>query len=266
MAAGTYISTNLTQSQMAVMRLMDDHEIEIFSLADVKKLAGDLSVNINEVIENLVQKNIFSRIERGKYCRSNFRDEKAIGCFLVPDGTIGYWSALNLHGLTEQFPNTVFIQTTHIKSSKTVFGVSYQFVRIKSGKRVGIQTEGYGNHKYRITDLEKTLVDCFELPQYSGGYPELIRALNQSIPDQDKLISYCIAIENKSMVKRMAFLCELLDKNKLSRFLKYAENEVNSRYVLLDSFGEDKGSFNNKWKLRLNITEEEIRNICSKPY
>ncbi len=173
---------------------------------------------------------------------------------------------MNLHGLTEQFPNAVFIQTTQSKSSKTVFGVAYQFVKVKSAKRVGINIEGFGNHKYRITDIEKTIVDCFELPQYSGGYAELIRALNQTTLDQIKLIAYCTAIENKSVVKRIAFLCELFNKNKMSRFLKYAEQEVNSRYVLLDPFGEEKGSFNNKWKLRLNITQEEIGNICNKPY
>ena len=72
MASGTYISTILTQSQMALMRLIDDREVEIFSLEDVKKIAGDPSLNINKVIENLVQKNILSRIERGKYCRSKF--------------------------------------------------------------------------------------------------------------------------------------------------------------------------------------------------
>jgi predicted transcriptional regulator of viral defense system len=266
MARGTYLSENLTQTQMDLMRLMDDHEMDIFSLADIKTLAGDNSVNINEIIENLVHKKILFRIERGKYCRANFRDEKVIGCFLVPDGAVAYWSALNLHGLTEQFPNIVFIQTEYSKADKTVFGVSYQFVKIKAGKKIGINSEGVGNHKYRITDIEKTIVDCFDLPQYSGGYPELIRAFDKIKPDQDKLIAYCNATGNISVVKRIAFLAELLGKSKISRFLKYAEQEVNSRYVLIDPFGEEKGAFNNKWKLRLNISEEEIRAIRDNNY
>src|SRR5690554_5132674 len=115
MARGTYISENLTRSQMNVMLILDENEMDIFTLEDVKELVGDASEDINEIIENLVHKKILSRIERGKYCRANFRDEKVIGCFLVPDGAVAYWSALNLHGLTEQFPNTVFIQTINIK-------------------------------------------------------------------------------------------------------------------------------------------------------
>lgn len=251
---------------MDVMLMLDEYEIDIFSLSDLKQLVNDPVVDINEIIENLVHKKVISRIERGRYARANFRDEKVIGCFLVPDGVIAYWSALNLHGLTEQFPNTIFIQTTLIKQDKSVFGVRYQFVKIKDAKSTGIETQGVGNHKYRLTDKEKTLVDCFDLPQYSGGYSELIRAYSQTDINQDKMIQYCKAIDNVSVTKRLAFLTELLNKPKMTRFLKYAEGEVNPRYILMDPFGEEKGAFNTKWKLRLNLTEEELLDICNKQY
>lgn len=266
MARSTYLSQNVTQDQLDLMLLLDENELDIFSLDDLKELLGSSSEDVNERIENLVHKKVFSRIERGKYCRANFRDEKVIGCFLVPDGALAYWSALNLHGLTEQFSNNIFIQTTCAKKSKTVFGVKYQFVKIKEAKRAGVITQGFGNHKYRITDKEKTLVDCFDLPRYSGGYGELIRAFCQTDIDQDKLMQYCQSIENISVVKRLAFLTEFMEKPKMKRFLNYAKQQVNPRYVLIDPFGEEQGSFNNRWKLRLNIAEEEIRDICNKQY
>ena len=266
MAKGTYISENITHSQQAIMYMLDEYEIDMFSLSDLKQLVNDPMVDINEIIENLVHKKFISRIERGKYVRANFRDEKVIGCFLVPDGTIAYWSALNLHGLTEQFSNTIFIQTTHTKQEKSVFGVRYQFVKVKDEKHIGIEIQGVGNHLYRLTDKEKTIVDCFDQPQYSGGYSELIRAFSQTDINQDKLIHYCTAIDNVSVTKRLAFLTELLKKSKMKRFLKYAEGEVNARNILMDPFGEEKGPFNAKWKLRLNISEEELLDICNKQY
>ena len=266
MARSTYISENITSTQKDLMLLLDENEIDIFSLEDIKELLGRSSEDVNELIENLVHKNIFSRIERGKYCRTNFREEKVIGCFLVPDGVIAYWSALNLHGLTEQFSNTLYIQTTRSKKSKSVFGVNYQFVKIKEGKRIGVSIAGFGNHKYKITDKEKTLIDCFDLPHYSGGYSELIRAFGQSELNQDKMIKYCQGIDNISVVKRLAFLIELLQKPKMKRFLSYAKKQVNLRYVLMDPLGVETGIFNNKWKLRLNISAEEIVDICKKQY
>src|ERR1035437_2077322 len=107
----TYHSINLNEPQQKFIRLMDDFEIDIFSISQVEKLVRKKMTHLNEIVENLVSKNFLSRIERGKYCRFNFRDEAVIGCFIAKEGVVSYWTALNKHGLTEQFPNTIFIQT-----------------------------------------------------------------------------------------------------------------------------------------------------------
>lgn len=266
MARGTYISENLTQSQIDMMLLLDEYEMDIFTLQELKDLSSDQSDNTNELVENLVHKKILSRIERGKYCRANFRDEKVIGTRLVEDGAIAYWSALNLHGLTEQFPNTIFIQTTKVKSQKEVFGVSYQFVKITSSKRTGIIKEGYGNHSYAITDIEKTIVDCFDLPQHSGGYAELIRAFDSSKLSAEKMIEYCRAVNNLAAIKRMGYLAELLDKKGMKPFIRFAKGQLTQTYNLLDPLGADDGKYLSEWKLKLNISEEEIMDIVNKQY
>lgn len=266
MSKSTYLSENLTQKQIDFMLLLDDYELDIFTLEDIKEQLGDKVEDINELIENLVHKRILSRIERGKYCRYNFRDDKVIGSFLVPYGAVAYWSALHHYGLTEQFPNSVFIQTTQAKQDKSVFGVYYKFVRIRESKQVEIVTEGYGNRTFRITSLEKTIADCFDLPQYSGGYAELIRAFSEAEIDSDKLIAACEAIHNIAATKRMGYLAELCGKKVLDSFIRFAEKQVNDRYNLFDPAGEDHGAFVSKWKLRLNIPVEDIAGILSKPY
>jgi len=266
MARSTYISENLTQKQIDFMLMLDDYELDIFSLEEIKKQASDKFEDVNELVENLVHKKILSRIERGKYCRSNYRDENVIGCNLVLDGTIAYWSALNKHGLTEQFPNSVFVQTTKIKKDKTVFGVYYKFIKIAPSKRQGIFQEGFGNHRYQMTTIEKTIADCFDLPKYSGGYAELIRAFNEAEIDNEKLIAACIAIHNIAATKRMGYLAEVLRKIELQRFIQYAQNQVKERYNLFDPSGEEEGPFISKWKLRLNISSSQIMDITSKQY
>jgi len=266
MASSTYISENLTQNQLALLRLLDDMELDIFSLDELSKTLKGKVKNINEMVENLVHKKLLARIERGKFCRTNFKDELVIGCHLVGDGCVSYWSALNKHGLTEQFPNTVFIQTTKQKAEKTVFGVKYQFVRVAIFKHTGIKTQGFGNHRYKITEVEKTIVDCFDLPEYSGGYAELIRAFNEAKLNAKKLIEYCEAIHNIATTKRMGFLAELLNKKGLKPFVRFAKEKVNTKYNLFDTQGTEKGEFVNEWRLRLNISREEILDICNKVY
>lgn len=266
MADSVYISSNLTLAQLEFMKLLDEYEIDIFLLEEIEAKLNQEFGNINEILENLVHKGLLSRIERGKFCKANFRDENVIGTFVVQKGAVAYWSALNLHGLTEQFPNTVFIQTPHKKSEKSIFGVNYKFVRISEAKRKGIIREGYGNHSYYLTDLEKTIIDCFDLPQYSGGYAELIRAFAIAQLSAPKMIDYCKSITNVAATKRMGFLAELFEKKGLKSFIRFAKEQTKDAYNPLDPKGSDSGTFNAEWKLKLNISKEELFDIVNKQY
>lgn len=266
MGDSVYISSNLTSAQLEFMKLLDENEIDIFLLEEIETKLNQRFDNINEILENLVQKELLSRIERGKFCKANFRDENVIGTFAVKMGVVAYWSALNLHGLTEQFTNTVYIQTTHKKTDKSIFGVNYRFVKISESKRCGIIKQGYGNHVFYMTDVEKTLVDCFDLPQYSGGYAELIRAFAATPISGKKMITYCRAVNNIAATKRMGFLAELFEKRGLKLFIRFAKNQIKDAYNPLDPQGADSGSFNSEWKLRLNISKEKLLDIANKQY
>lgn len=248
------------------MKLLDDYEIQIFRFDEIEEKISQKFDNLNEVLENLVHKELLSRIERGKFCRPNFRDENVIGTFVVEESAIAYWSALNLHGLTEQFSNTIFVQTTHKKNDKEILGASYKFVRINALKRTGIMWNGYGNLKYPITDIEKTIVDCFDQPQYSGGYAELIRAFMQADLNAEKMIAYCKAVNNIAVTKRIGFLSEFLKCTSLQEFTAFAKKQVNSKYNLIDPQGNEAGDFIAEWKLRLNIGKEQLKDIADKQY
>jgi predicted transcriptional regulator of viral defense system len=261
-----YHSVNITKEQQDFLKLINDFEIDIFSIYNIENSLDTEFPNLNIILENLVRKGFLSRIEQGKYCRANFKDEKVIGCFISDSGAIAYWSALNTHGLTEQFPNNVFIQTSKSKRNKTLFGTSYKFVKVAASKITGILTQGQGNRIYWITDIEKTIVDCFDLPKHSGGYAELIRAFNQAKLNSEKMIAYCTAINNIAATKRMGFLAELLDKKGLKNFIRYAKQQINKKYNVFDPAGTDNGEFVNDWRLRLNISREEILDICNKQY
>ena len=263
---GTYQSTRLTSHQIDFLKLLDDYEVVIFALDTIEEALEQPIAHLNEVVENLTQKGLLSRIERGKYCRHNFRDELVIGSFLVRDGGIAYWSALNQHGLTEQFANTVFVQTSHEKKAKRIFGVDYRFIKVNSRKVLGYESQGYGNATYSVTDVEKTLVDCFDLPQYSGGYAELLRAFAEAEVGTEKMITYCQATRNIAATKRMGYLAELLEKRGLEPFVYYAKQQVNPKYNLFDPQGPEEGAFVADWKLRLNLSEAAILSIRDKAY
>ncbi len=237
-------------------QLLVELELDVFSFSDILAIDEFREYDIQPILENLVKSKFLKRIEKGKYCVFNFNNHLVIGNFLVPDGAVAYWSALHLHNLTEQIPNTVFVQTTKLKRNKTIFGVAYKFVKVKPQKITGITTQGHGNHQYRITDREKTIVDCFDLPQYAGGWPELMRAVAEGGFSQDKLIDSCKAVNNIAATKRLAFLVELLELPNMNEFLDFAQSMVRKKYNVFDPFGKNEGAFVAKWKLRLNIPKK----------
>ena len=59
MAKSTYISENTTQNQIDFMLMLDDNELDIFTLDEIKSIASNEFENINEIVENLVQKNYY---------------------------------------------------------------------------------------------------------------------------------------------------------------------------------------------------------------
>ena len=179
-------------------------------------------------------------------------DQFVIGNFLSGDAVIAYWSALNIHGFTEQFSNTVFVQTTRKKQNKRIFNVEYKFIKVKPKKMIGVVNFGYGNQMFKITDKEKTIVDCFDLPEYAGDYHWVIEAFINNRWKQDLLIDYCIAVGNDAAVKRMGYLAEL-HKMPVSRFIRFAKGKVNYTVNLLNPLASNTGNILTKWGLKLNI-------------
>ncbi len=252
----------MKSNEAKLLEYLDDYGLDIFSKGDLIKENSLSPKQIETGLRSLIKRGLVKIIERGKYCRHNFRDENVLGNFLVKDGGIGYWSAMHYHGLTEQIPNVVFVQTSRKKKDKSIFGVKYKFIQVKKAKITGYKTEGYGNYQFKISDIEKTIVDCFDLSQHSGGYPEIIKAFARADISARKMVTYCKAIDNIAVVKRLAYLTELLGKKNMDYFKEYALSIRNDKYNLFEHNGDANGKSTRKWRLVLNMEQAEILNIA----
>lgn len=267
MVKSTYISANLTDDQRALLQALDDHEVLYFSLSDIEQRIDTALSDKNELVENLYQKGFLTRVERGVYVRPQFTDIHVLASFISHGGAVAYWSALHLHGLTERFPNKEFIKTTRRKRPTKLFGTPIKFVTVKSCKlQAGNIRQGYGDRAYSLTDVEMTLVDCFDQPRYAGDWPDLLKAFHQAKLDAEQLIRYAQTYQNLALIKRMGFLAELLQKDGLEEFITFAQKQVNQKYTLFEPGGPNEGRFNSRWKLRMNMTESAILDLVNSPY
>jgi len=266
MGNSVYISKNITKDQLQFLKLLNENEIPYFHMHEIEKRIDHDFSNLNEILENLVDKELLVRIERGKYRRYDFSDPYVLGAFISRKGSVGYWSALHQHDLTDRFPNKIFIKTPFRKRNTKVAETKIQFVSVKENKIDGITYSGYGNRRYPLTNVEMTLVDCFDQPRYAGPLPDLLKAFYQATIDTDKLIKYLSLYNNIAIIKRMGYLAELLDRTDLSDFISFAQENINKKYNLFDPGGENNGEFNNRWRLRMNVDKNSIEEIIQSTY
>ncbi len=231
-----------------------------FTFEEAQKLIGsDYSVT-KVIISRLEKKGWIERIEKGKYMIIPLGAEKGkytlnefvIGSMLIKPYAIAYWSALHFYGLTEQIPNTVFIQTTARKKNQNikVFGINYKIVRIKEAKFFGIRREWIEETQINITDKEKTIVDCLDKPQYCGGIIEVAKALKNGSFDKDRLEVYANKIGNSGVIRRLGFLCDFLG-------IKINLPQIKTKnYLYLDPTMPLEGQRNAKWRLIINLDEK----------
>jgi len=266
MATSAYISQNLTEHQLRFLKLLDDHEILYFATQNIEQQLGVSFQNLNEILENLVHKKLLVRIEKGKFTRPQFQDVHVLASFISGGGVAAYWTALHLHNLTERFPNKVFIKTTRRKRNTQIAGTDVQFVTVNQSKMQGITRTGYGDNSYPLTDIECTLLDCFDQPRYAGDWPDLLKAFAHAKLNAGKLIAYAKKYNNMALCKRMGFLAELLQKNQLEEFIIFAKNNTGKKYSLFETGGAEKGEFRSDWMLRLNNSERDILEMIQNTY
>jgi len=257
---------NLFDYKALILRIIADNELTVFNIEDIITLSGKDYSKIKYAISALMADGQIYRVQTALYCVRNFQNSYVIANAMQKNSLIAYWSALNLHGLTEQIANMIFSQSNSLKIDKTVFNVCYKFVKVKQEKIFGVTQMGYGNEMFRVTDVEKTLLDCFDLPQYSGGYPELIRAFYSAKMSSIRLLEYGLKMNNLSILKRMAFLSELFQMKGFTRFQQEVLKRINQKYTLIDPFGENDGEFISKWRVRLNISREDLLGLTQKIY
>ncbi|TET71564.1 MAG: hypothetical protein E3J56_06515 [Candidatus Aminicenantes bacterium] len=231
----------------------------IFTFNEAKDTFGTNFYVTKVILSRLEKRGWIERIEKGKYIIIPLGAEKGkytlnefvIGSLLVKPYAIAYWSALNFYGLTEQIPNTVFMQTTARKKKQEidVFGVKYKLVRIKKEKIFGLRTEWIEETEINITDREKTIIDCLDKPQYCGGVVEVAKALRKENLNHEKIVKYAREIGNSGVIRRLGYLCDFL---RIDIDVPMIETR---NYLLLDPTMPHKGKKDAKWRVIVNLDE-----------
>jgi len=169
---------------------------------------------------------------------------------------IGYYSAMQIHNLITQPSMTEIIVTDRqIKPSEIeIQGVRFQFVYHNTQRFFGSTKTWIDDfNKVDCSDLEKTLVDSFINPQYSGGIVEIAKAVYETRGkvSKDKLFNYFTQAGSKVAARRYVFICDLLEIGD-AHHAGLLANNLTGTILKLDTSLPNEGKINTHYELRVN--------------
>ena len=257
-----YVRHPLSKTESTLLASLAERGRNIFTLEDVTSTSGIPYEYAKVIVSRLVKKKWLIRLARGKYIivpleagvKSQYTEHGfVIASHLVEPYYIGYWSALNYHGLSEQVPSVVFVVSSKRRKDRTILDTRFRFITIKKSKMFELIEVNISNSKVKISGVEKTVADCLDHPEYCGGLEEIAKALffEHKELDMKKIIENADEIGNKTIIKRLGYLLDLFEYHEYEHLFK--DVKLSKGYPKLDPKLPEKGTFNDRWKLLINV-------------
>ena len=246
----------------------------IFSIADAQTAADKSYQATAALLSKLTQKGWLVRLMPGKYLivpleaglESIPMADRYVIAREVLDSLphyVSHYSAMELHQMTTQPVNTVYVTVPRQQPSRTIAGADYRFVYANARSFWGWESVWVTDQEQvQVSDLEKTILDCVAQSHLCGGVGELAKGLwlRKDDLDEDRLVAHVQRLNHKAAAKRIGFLLETYDLGH-SETIAALQAFVNSGYDPLDPMLPDEGPYRARWRLRVNLDPEELKAI-----
>lgn len=252
----------LSKDEIYLISRAEFEKQKLITTAFVQKVFDDKN-KAARILVHLKRKGRILRIEKGKYLPVPLKapnqrwmpNEFLVASLWMGDTPyyIGYSSAYNYWGLTEQVPQTVFILNTQKGLKKIIGKVAYSAVKISSKKIYGLDKMSIEDEIVFISDRERTLVDFIYKPMGSWANVEsLIKEQLKEI-SVEKLIRYLVRFPIVSVRKRAGLMLQRLGiSQKILSPLQCSIGNENTYIVFNPFIKSRKGKVNREWKVILN--------------
>ncbi len=257
------------QTRPELIRSILEHRYRIFTLKQFSEIAephGYSMHSIRQLVSEMKRDGIIDTIKPGLFQLNDSYLSSPVSGYeialaVVSKGYLSHLSALSLHQLTDQLSNIIYVSTEFGKeryyNKKSAFnfeakGYRYKIIEISKKRIFGIEKKWFGDTEISLTNLERTLIDSLNNPQYCGGFHEVISYFDQSksIVDINRLVDYASQI-SKSCMQRLGWCFEKVSFNQgVDTILQILDTNV---MIKLDSSGFRRGAYNKKWKVIENI-------------
>jgi predicted transcriptional regulator of viral defense system len=246
---------------------LEKENLRTFTFHQAKEILSIPDQSMANVLYRLKRKNRITEIEKGKYllmpARSGIEGHWAEDVFLVVDSLldeyyIGFLSAMYYWNLTEQIPLQVLVATTKRKRPVKYNSQQIRFITLNHKRFFGVTQIKGNDHSFKVSSLEKTIVDGLLYPQHCGGMQEVAKAIWGARDDANwsQVLKFLDKIRVSSVARRLGYILDELD---LQQEVKETLVRDFQGFRWLDPSSQKKvKGYSNDWGLILNLASEEL--------
>ena len=191
------------------------HQMKLFSLQDVTQLTRNAST-AKSLLSAGIKSGTICRIKMNLYVVTDLATMRCaankyeIASHISETACVAYHSAMEYHGLGHQMFNEVSVITPYAFKAFEFEGLTY--IRRQPTIEEGVMTPMMDS-KVRMTDLERTVIDCIDRIKYAGGLEELWNNLSSiAYIDEDKLQRYLENYGKSYLYQKTGFLLSMFKK------------------------------------------------------
>lgn len=245
---------------------------QIFTLKDVETVLKLNPALARSLTAQLVGRGIASRLKPGLFVLVPFElghERQYLGNpYVVARALVGgekyylsHASAMDIHQMTTQPQLVVYLTTLRPRRRRMVHGTEFRFVSTRRSYFFGTTTHWVEkDEQVTVSDPERTIIDGLHRPDCCGGIVEVAKGfrMRQRVLDPDRLAAYALRLGIGAVIRRLGFLLDLwnVDAPKARTQL---QDRLTAAYMRLDPGLPAEGRFLRRWRLRLNVTPEELQ-------
>lgn len=212
-------SRSLSKTQARVVLSLEAEARELVSLREIEQRARVSRGFARKLAHELVVRGWLQRVRRGLYLLNPSRhgsdvvpdtDPLRVGSRLVEPYYFGYATAAELEGLFPQASRTYYLVTTSRWLPGKSLARRFRVIRVSPSRFFGRQRMVRRGTSLFASDPERTVLDCLDRPDFSGGMAGAAQILAMAKPrlDWSRLGTYLDRIGNRSLALRTAYLAE----------------------------------------------------------
>src|SRR6185437_16121308 len=206
------------QESRIVLALRESDRAET-TRAEIASVLGTSLKAADHVIESLRRKGWLERAAWGKYLlippeqgpdvlgNSNLL---ALASHIIDPYYFGFGTAAAHYGLTTQVRSVIYVVAGEERRGRSVHDARVHIVKQTMNKFFGFSEIDVLGYKVKMSDREKTSIDCVDHPEFAGGVGEAASILATAARryDWDKAVDYLARVGAGTLARRFGWLCD----------------------------------------------------------